>query len=308
MRFYVRLFYLIKPLIPRQLQIFLRRRRAKRLLEQYRRRWPIETSRGRFSGVSKWPDGKQFCVVLVHDVETMHGYRKCDLLAGLDAAHGFRSSFNFVPERYKVDARYVEDLHSRGFEIGVHGLKHDGKLFLNEKAFAKRAEKINHYIREWKSVGFYSPSMHRNLDWLHRLEVEYDQSTFDTDPFEPQPGGVQIIFPFMVRNAPTEHGYVELPYTLPQDHTLFIIMKERTNDIWKRKLDWIAENGGLALIKTHPDYMDFENQFTFSTKHYPAALYDDLLDYISANFKGRFWHALPMEVAHYWRSIDESDR
>jgi hypothetical protein len=38
--------------------------------------------------------------------------------------------------------------------------------------------------------------MLRNLDWLHDLDVQYDASTFDTDPFEPQPDGRHTMFPF----------------------------------------------------------------------------------------------------------------
>ena len=35
-------------------------------------------------------------------------------------------------------------------------------------------------------------------------------------------------------------------------------MKEKNIDIWKQKLDWIAENGGMALVNAHPDYMNFD--------------------------------------------------
>jgi len=34
--------------------------------------------------------------------------------------------------------------------------------------------------------GFSLPSMHHNLEWIGELDIEYDASTFDTDPFEPQ--------------------------------------------------------------------------------------------------------------------------
>ena len=40
--------------------------------------------------------------------------------------------------------------------------------------------------------------MQHNLQWLHALNAEYDSSTFDTDPFEPEPDGVGTIFPFWV--------------------------------------------------------------------------------------------------------------
>lgn len=127
------------------------------------------------------------------------------------------------------------DLENRGFEVGVHGLKHDGKLYTSGKIFKERAHRINHYLKKWNAVGFRSPAMHHNLEWIHDLHIDYDASTFDTDPFEPQNDGVGTIFPFWVEHKTLRKGYVELPYTLPQDSTLFIIMKEKTNNIWKKK-------------------------------------------------------------------------
>ena len=49
-------------------------------------------------------------------------------------------------------------------------------------------------------------------------------STFDTDPIEPQPDGVRTIFPFLVER-PDGSSYVELPYTLAQDSTLFLVLR-----------------------------------------------------------------------------------
>ena len=66
------------------------------------------------------------------------------------------------------------------------------------------------------------------------------------------------IIPFWVSKDGFQKGYVELPYTLPQDFTLFILMKEKNIEIWKQKLDWIAEYGGMVLLNTHPDYMNFD--------------------------------------------------
>jgi hypothetical protein len=119
-------------------------------------------------------------------------------LVELEEKMGFRSSFNFVPERYKVSGELRELLVEKGFEVCVHGLKHDGKLFFSKKIFLEQAERINHYLKEWKSVGFVSPSMHQNLDWISKLDIKHDSSTFDSDPFEPQPDGAGTIFPFWV--------------------------------------------------------------------------------------------------------------
>jgi hypothetical protein len=212
----------------------------------------------------------------------------------------FRSSFNFVPERYAVAPELRKELETSGFEVGVHGLRHDGNLFASRERFLKEAPRINHYIEEWNAVGFRSPCMFHNLDWIAELDIEYDASTFDTDPFEPQPDGVSTIFPFVVNTSPNAKPYVELPYTMPQDFTLFVMMQERTIDIWKRKLDWIAQHGGMVLVNTHPDYMRFGGG-SLSLEEYPAALYQDLLEYIQSEYQGEYWHALPKDVARFWR-------
>lgn len=305
MSIWIKLYYQIRPLIPRIFQIHMRRRRAKKIAK-LSQSWPICSALAITSpGNNIWPEKKLFCVVLVHDVETAHGYSKCEKLAAIDSDYGFRSSFNFVPERYRIKRNYIQTLKDRGFEVGVHGLKHDGKLFMNSRIFSRRAIKINQYLELWNSSGFYSPSMHYNKDFLDLLNIEYDQSTFDTDPFEPQPQHIGKIFPSVVEKSDGSHCYVELPYTLPQDHTLYIILREKTNDIWKRKLDWLVENRGLVLIKTHPDYIDFESDQKLSTNHYPASFYSDFLDYIIRKYPDAFWHALPKEVAQYWRSKNE---
>ena len=262
--------------------------------------WPIlETSSTPPDAWSGWPEGKRFALVLTHDVDTARGQERCRELMKLEMQLGFRSSFNFVPERYAVSSELRHALTQNGFEVGVHGLNHDGKYFTSKKEFKKRANKINQYLNAWQSVGYRSPSMQHNLEWFHDLNIEYDASTFDTDPFEPQPEGVKTIFPFVVHRDVSQRPYVELPYTLPQDFTLFILMKEKTVDIWKRKLEWVAENGGMVLMNTHPDYMNFQGE-KLGLEEYPAEYYRELLSIVKSQYAGRYWHALPKEVSRFW--------
>ncbi|MFX0200272.1 MAG: glycosyltransferase [Candidatus Hodarchaeota archaeon] len=294
-----RIYYYLKPVIPRNLQIFLRRQTIpfKKLL--HRDTWPIHKRAGRPPhGWSGWPDQKKFALVLTHDVETAIGQEKCHDLIRLEKDLGFRSSFYFVPERYSVSLKLLHYIASQGFEVGVHGLKHDGRLYHSQKIFKERAVRINHYLKKWGAVGFRSPSTHHNLHWLHFLNIDYDASTFDTDPFEPQPKGVASIFPFFVPGDSSQRGYVELPYTLPQDFTLFLLMKENSIQVWKQKLDWIVEKGGMALLLTHPDYMNFGGGGQKAEKaHYPAKHYTEFLYYIKTNYEGLYWHALPKDIA-----------
>jgi hypothetical protein len=138
--------------------------------------------------------------------------------------------------------------------------------------------------------------MFHNLKWLQNLNVLYDASTFDTDPFEPQPDGVRTIFPFWVPGD-RSGGYVELPYTLPQDSTLFLLLKETNIDIWIRKVDWVAAHGGMALLNVHPDYISFAGRG--GSSEYSAELYERFLKHVSARYRDAAWFALPKEVASY---------
>jgi hypothetical protein len=294
-------YYLVKPFIPRYLQIKLRRKVVSQKRLKYLHVWPIDDKAANPpKGWAGWPDRKQFALVLHHDVDTAIGHEKCHHLVNLEEKMGFRSSFNFVPERYNVSSDLRRYLVEKGFEIGVHGLKHDGKLFLSKERFQTGAIRIRQYLKEWNSVGFVSPSMIRNLDWILELEVKHDTSTFDTDPFEPYADGIGTIFPFWVHDGSPTNGFVELPYTIPQDFTLFVLMKEINIDIWKRKLDWIVEKRGMALLITHPDYMNF-NESRCGIEEYPVEFYKEFLGYMKNKYGEQYWHVLPKEIAHFWK-------
>lgn len=294
-------YYQIKPLIPRWFQIELRRISLRYQLKKHRHIWPIDPAAAAHPpDWTGWPEGKRFAMVLTHDVESSKGQGRCRLLAGIEDRLGFRSSFNFVPEDYPVECELRYELEERGFEVGVHGLTHDGMLYNSHESFLVKAKRINEYLKKWGAVGFRSPAMHHNLEWIHELDIAYDASTFDTDPFEPQSDGSCTIFPFSVNRNGSGSGYVELSYTLPQDFTLFILLKNRNVDIWKKKLDWIAEHGGMALVNTHPDYMHFTGSRP-GIEEYPASYYEEFLDYARSRYEGQFWHALPRDVARFWR-------
>jgi hypothetical protein len=295
-----KLFYFFKPLIPRIVQIFLRRVLVGKQLKKHKIDWPIlRSSAKKPNGWIGWPEDKKFAIILTHDVEHQKGYNRVLELMNLEKELGFVSSFYFVPERdYKVEIDLLNKLKDNGFEYGVHGLYHDGKLFSSEKEFSKRAIKINKYIKEWEAVGFRAPAMHHNLELIGRLNIKYDLSTFDSDPFEPQPDGVDTIFPFWVDGKNENKGYVELPYTLTQDFTLFIIMKEESPEVWIKKLDWIVENGGMALLNIHPDYINFNNKSKL--EEFPVKYFVDFLKYVKSKYSGQFWNALPRDAANYF--------
>ncbi len=296
----------MRPFVPWTLRIAARRLLAQRLRRKNAEVWPIDERAGaKPPGWPGWPEGKKFAFVLTHDVEAKKGLARVEQLMESDRKHGFRASFNFVPEGdYRVSDELRAKLEASGFEVGVHGLKHDGKLFVSKAHFAREAEQIRGYVKKWGAKGFRSPLMHHNLAWMHLIGTEYDASTFDTDPFEPESDGVGTIFPFWVA-GPDGGGYVELPYTLVQDFTLFTILREPSIEVWKRKLDWIAELGGMALLNTHPDYMCFEGRP--APGETPIRLHEEFLTYARERYGEVLWAALPREVAEYYRSEVAAD-
>lgn len=220
---------------------------------------------------------------------------------------GFKSVFNFVPEdRYFLPASIRTNIQQNGFDIGVHGLNHDGKLFRTFNGFKRQAQHINRYLYDWGVKGFSSPSMLHNLDWMHLLDIEYSTSTFDTDPFEPQPDGIQSIFPLLITSREKGISFVEIPLTMVQDFTLFVILQEKSTDIWKHKLDWIAQHGGMVVLNTHPDYMCFSNN-SCGREEYPVELYSEFISYVKREYEGTYWHAVPSEIAQHVKSNSKSD-
>jgi peptidoglycan/xylan/chitin deacetylase (PgdA/CDA1 family) len=296
------LYYALKPALPASLRRLLRLLHAPVARAGFPLQWPIERRYVQFESdvmrelllasneaevefVHFWPWGLRFAFVLTHDIESAEGQNQVRRVADLEEGLGFRSSFNFVPEAYSVEQDLLGELRQRGFEIGIHGLNHDGKLFRSEAEFIERARRINRYLAEFGAVGFRAPLTHRRPDWMQALEIEYDLSYFDTDPYEPVPGGTMSIWPFFLGR------FVELPYTLAQDYTLTEILRERSARLWLEKLSFIEDHCGLALVNTHPDYLKVDHTWR---------VYTEFLE----ELKGRsnYWHALPREVARWWRA------
>ena len=115
------------------------------------------------------------------------------------------------------------------------------------------------------------------------LGFDYDSSYPDADPYEPVPGGCCSWLPFF------NGDLVELPITVPQDHTVFVVLR-RGGELWHSKVDLLRRRGGMALVLTHPDYL-LEDQC--------LSAYEDLLAARATDPTA--WVALPREVSAWWR-------
>jgi hypothetical protein len=286
--------------LPRSAQIWMRRVFSRIQRRREFPRWPTEPAlhdlyavlfryiagiaREPIPSIAPWPNGFTWAVVLTHDVETSVGYRNLKPLQEIELRAGYRSSWNFVPKRYEVEDAVVRELIDRGFEVGVHGLLHDGRDLESEDMVRRRSPEMRAYAERWGARGFRSPATHRQWDLMPMLGFDYDSSYPDTDPFEPQPGGCCSWLPYFNRDL------VELPITLTQDHTLFVILRERSERAWMEKASYLRSRQGMALLITHPDYMrDVASLEAY--ERFLSAFSDD----------SGAWRALPRDVSDWWR-------
>ncbi|HME03859.1 MAG TPA: hypothetical protein VKG38_12625 [Solirubrobacteraceae bacterium] len=301
--FALALFYRIKHLIPRSLQLSMRRMLIKRQGSPSFPAWPFEAAGAELVGIAVadvlidrgvqsvrfpwfWPEGFTAAVALTHDVESADGLARAPEIAGWEEQHGFRSSFNIVSDDYPVDMGQVAELAARGHEIGSHAIHHDRSLFASRASFEAQLPLLREAARRLDAVGFRSPATHRVVEWLAELPFSYDCTMPHSDPYEPLPGGTGTAWPFF-------HGdVVELPYTAPQDHTLYNLLGHRDSTLWRAQLDQITAAKGLFQILTHPDD-------EYLGRPVIARAYRDVLQAIAE--RDDVWVALPRAIADWWR-------
>lgn len=305
-RFLRKLYYLVRPLtnlaVRRQVQKFNARHWKKRVFP----RWPVDATvenicetvmllSMKAKGIDRvpfvwfWPDGFSGCLLMTHDVETAAGRDLCEKLMNVDDSFGMKAAFGIVPEeRYEVSSSFLESIRSRGFEVAVQDLNHDGRLFDSKEQFLRRVKAINGYGRAYGAKGFRAAVLYRNPEWFAGLEFAYDMSVPNVAHLDPQHGGCSTVMPYFIGDV------LEFPVTTTQDYTLFHVLNERSIDLWKSQVDLILRKNGLVTFIVHPDYV-----------MEPGALsvYESLLRHLGElrNTKA-IWCALPSEINAWWRA------
>ena len=222
-------------------------------------------------------------------MEDNAGRNFCGQLMDIDDSYGIKSSFQIVPEkRYEMSQALCATVRNRGFEVNVHDLNHDGRLFHSRLRFLERVEQINEYGRRFQSQGFRSAVMYRQLAWAAALRFSYDMSVPNVAHLEPQRGGCCTVMPYFVGDL------LELPLTTIQDYSLFQILGDYSIVLWKKQIEQILECNGLVSLLTHPDYL---------IEKRAQGVYRDLLDHVCRlREQKKLWLALPGEVARWWRN------
>ena len=299
-------YYLLRPITPSPIRTRVQRMYYRGWRQIGFPRWPVDLSVDKtFQSLLQlllrnntkdgipfiwfWPEGYSSCAMMTHDIETKCGQEFCPELMDLDDSFGIRAAFQVIPEkRYPVTDAFLDRLRNRGYEINVHDLNHDGRLFRDRQTFLDRVQKINAYVRAFGAEGFRAGAMYRRPEWFDALEVAYDMSVPNVGHMEPQQGGCCTIMPYFVNDR-----LLELPLTTTQDFAVFHVLRQNTISLWKEQIARISAGHGLISFIVHPDYVMHPRE---------KRLYAELLAHLSTlRTHERLWIALPGEINEWWR-------
>jgi len=304
-----RLYYLVRPLMPVAIRKHLQQLNLTGWEKVKFPQWPVDRTvdnvfehllllalrsscEERIPFIWFWPEGASSCAIVTHDVETVAGRDACAHLMDIDDSFGIKAAFQVVPEeRYEVTAEFLKSIISRGFELGVQDLNHDGHLYRSQQEFRSRAEKINAYGRQWGVEGFRAAVLYRRQEWFDALKFSFDMSVPNVAHLDPQHGGCCTVMPYFVGKM------LELPVTTTQDYMLFHLLNNYSTDLWKQQIRLIMEKNGLISFIVHPDYVMASRE---------KAIYKELLAHLAKlRDEEGVWIALPDEVNRWWRQRAE---
>ena len=201
---------------------------------------------------SLWPEGKKFAFCVTHDLESRHGLKDIERLVNIDRSFGFKACWNVSTMLIESHGKCIERLRASGCEIGCHGYNHDNKFaFLKKEKMRVRLERCAKYIEQYEMKGFRSPSLLRSPELMEELSgyFKFDSSYPDTDAFSEtgERNGCSRIRPFFINRI------LELPITMPMDSSMLFMGydHEKMLQVWLKKLDWLRERQGMALINVH---------------------------------------------------------
>ncbi len=258
------------------------------------------TARGRLPKAHfVWPEGKRYCVVLSHDVDTEHGIAFMPRIVDLERSFGLSSSWNIVGDLFAPNRRTLDAVYEQGCEIGLHGHTHNLRLpYQSSQCIGKTIKHYDTVLTAYAIQGYRSPYYLRSPILFSALSsfFVYDSSVPDVDVFSlgVDRGGCCSIVPFRIGSI------LELPVTVPYEIILHMgIAPEKLNDFWQDKIQWIKEAGGMILVNTHPEPYYLKDPKVLGA-------YEELLTLLSGD--GCAWYALPRDVAQWYKRIEATYR
>jgi peptidoglycan/xylan/chitin deacetylase (PgdA/CDA1 family) len=235
-----------------------------------------------------WPENKKFALALTHDVDSKKGISNIDRLLEVEKSYNVTSTWFIVSRQLFRNTNFIDRLMNERHEIGLHGIRHS---YTDTDGIRQDLLNSEDIFRRFNIKGFRAPFLTRSAKLFRALKglFHYDSSVPDAALLSPQPyrTGSCCIFPYKVA------GLLELPITLPLDSSLIFLgyRDMRILDLWMRKIEWIRQVGGIAVLDTHPEPH-------FSGSKEMVRLYDKFLNRLLKDDSA--WVVNLSEIAKFW--------
>ena len=203
-------------------------------------------------------------VVLTHDIDTRECTEFWPEVAKAEDAIGVYSSYNVLTRGpYKLDRSWLDELETRGFEIGLHGDTHDLAFgFRSTQAIRGRLRACQDALGR-QVVGYRAPGLaisERALTVLEELGFRYDSSIKVLCCYS---RGVPSCLPYLYGGQ----RLWELPLAI-QDDGLFRdigLSDDEALRVIRRIVEQFKAHNGLFVFNSHPvilrDHMAFYRSF-----------------------------------------------
>lgn len=216
--------------------------------------------------------------ILTHDIETRTGLRNSIKLKKIEERYDVPSIWYIPASSYALNADIIKRLANNG-EIGIHGLKHDGRLFrLSDDEMIEgllKAKTNMEALSNQVISGFRAPLLQYTNNVCRNLEKSkyaFDSSIPTWEPKNPltmRAHGIETVYPFKLYNM------VEIPISIPQDYQMIKVMNysvKETIEKWMQINGVIKKMGGLSTFLVHPDY-----DFSYDEN---LGYYEELVSYL----------------------------
>ncbi len=199
-------------------------------------------------------------VCLTHDIDTQECAAYWPEVIRIEEAYEVHSTSNVLTKGpYTLDQGWLDELETRGFEIGLHGDTHDMAIgFRNIQAVTDRIRRCLDSLGR-PVIGYRAPALGISeplLKVLPTLGFRYDSSIKTNVYYR---GGLDVCIPYLY----PETNLWELPLTI-QDDGLFrdqMLSEDEALEVIKQTVDILKPYNGLMVFNSHPIHLKSKISF-----------------------------------------------
>lgn len=199
--------------------------------------------------------GKKAVICLSHDVDNDEGYGFLRTMASMDLEAGVPSTFNLLThDNYAIEERDLGYLSEHGFEIGLHGYRHDqGFSFRSVPYMKRKMAKAIERLREHEVVGTRTPALSRSANFFRAAAetgLKYDSSLQIGSAIYTS---VRIPYPYYYEQS----GMWEIPLMIQDDNYLrdAAVPESAVMGSLRRFVEDTVALQGVMVLNVHPHLM-----------------------------------------------------